>query len=51
MSLRNAINEMCTQCIYDKKSEGGKLQQIAACTAKHCPLFAVRPQPKGQSSD
>jgi hypothetical protein len=47
MSLRKAINEMCTQCIYDKASEGGKLQQVAACTAKSCPLFNVRPLPKG----
>lgn len=47
MSLRKAINEKCTECIYDKGSEGKKLQQIAACTAKACPLFNVRPLPKG----
>ncbi len=46
MSLRKSINEMCTQCIYDKYQEGGKLQQIAKCTATSCPLFKVRPRPK-----
>lgn len=48
MSLRKSINEKCIECIYDKGSDGGKLQQIAKCTAKHCPLFNVRPQPKGE---
>ncbi len=47
MSLRNAINEMCSQCIYDKQQEGGKLQQIAKCSSISCPLFNVRPLPKG----
>ena len=47
MSLRKAINEKCTDCIYDKKGVGGKLQQIAACTSKTCALYDVRPQPKG----
>jgi len=46
MSLRNAINKMCEHCIYDKGSTGGKLQQIAECTATKCPLFEVRPLPK-----
>jgi len=46
MSLRKAINEMCIHCIYDKGSDGGKLQQVAACTSWKCPLFAERPQPK-----
>ncbi|UTW04511.1 hypothetical protein KDX31_05760 [Amphritea atlantica] len=47
MSLRKAINEMCTQCIYDKHQEGGKLQQVAKCSSQSCPLFNVRPLPKG----
>lgn len=46
MSLRQAINDMCTQCIYDKSAAGGKLQQIEACTSTQCPLYAVRPVSK-----
>lgn len=46
MSLRKSINDMCAECIYDKHSKGGKLQQIAECTATSCPLFNVRPLPK-----
>lgn len=51
MSLRQAINEMCAQCIYDRHSEGGKLQQIAGCTAAKCPLYAVRPLPKCKTKE
>ena len=46
MSLRKAINEKCAECIYDKYSADGKLQQIEACTSMHCPLYEVRPLPK-----
>lgn len=45
MSLRKAINAKCTECIYDPiGGEGGKLQQIEACTSYACPLYPVRPR-------
>lgn len=43
MSLRNAINAKCRDCIYDPKSGlGGVRQQINACTCTQCPLYEVR---------
>lgn len=46
-SLRMAVNEFCARCIYDPDGgEGGKAQQIAACTAKNCPLWRFRPTPR-----
>ena len=46
-SLRASINAMCKNCIYEEGSGGGTWrQQVAACTAPKCPLFAVRPMPK-----
>jgi hypothetical protein len=46
MSLRKAINNKCKECIYCPNSGGGSWrQQVAACTAKSCPLFNVRPKP------
>ena len=46
LSLRSAINRFCAACIYDPAGDGGKAQQIAACTAKNCPLYSVRPTPR-----
>ncbi len=47
-SLRKAINNKCKECIYCNQGPGSWRQQVAACTAITCPLFAVRPMP-GQS--
>ena len=45
MSLRAAINAMCKACIYDPiGGRGTWRQQVEACTAPHCPLYAVRPK-------
>ena len=45
MSLRAAINAMCKSCIYDAVGGRGTWrQQVEACTAPHCPLYAVRPK-------
>lgn len=43
-SLRQAINDTCKQCIYDKSAAGTWLQQVTECTAEEtCPLWKVRP--------
>ena len=53
-SLRNAIDGMCKQCLYDERAKGGWRQQIEACTMPTCNLYNLRPLPrkrttKGQS--
>ncbi|TXH50733.1 MAG: hypothetical protein E6Q97_19815 [Desulfurellales bacterium] len=45
MSLRQAINKKCKDCIYDPKSGLGTWrQQVDGCTAVRCPLYPVRPR-------
>jgi hypothetical protein len=45
MSLRAAINAFCKACLYDPIGGTGTWrQQVEACTARHCPLFPVRPK-------
>jgi hypothetical protein len=41
-----AIAAKCRDCIYDPLSAGRWREQVAACTADHCALFAVRPVPR-----
>ena len=44
MSLRNAINAKCRDCIYDPKSGLGTWrQQVSLCTVYACPLWQFRP--------
>ena len=46
ISLRNAIDAKCKECIYDPYGCAGTWrQQVAACTSRNCPLFPVRPMP------
>lgn len=45
-SMRKAINAMCKDCSYDPMDKGGWRQQVAACTARSCPLFELRPVPR-----
>ena len=45
-SLRSSIDAKCRDCIYDSLEPGGWRQQVAACTCRDCPLFAVRPRPR-----
>ena len=46
MSLRNAINAHCRDCIYDPLSGGGTWrEQIAQCSVISCALWPVRPAP------
>jgi hypothetical protein len=44
-SLRKSINEYCKWCIYDPRGQGLGTwrEQTKDCTAKDCPLYAVRP--------
>ena len=51
MSLRAPINAFCRHCIYDAVGGRGTWrQQVEACTAKHCPLFPVRPKSSAESA-
>lgn len=43
MSLRNAVDSKCKECIYDEESEGTWLKQVRDCTSLSCPLYPVRP--------
>ena len=45
MSLRQAINEKCKDCIYDELAGGTWLKQVELCTCTDCPLYPVRPIP------
>jgi len=52
MSLRAAINAKCKECIYDPiGGTGNWRQQVGACTARSCPLWAVRPTSSGNQVD
>lgn len=46
LSLRNAIDDKCRECIYCPEEKGAWRQQVAACTVRRCPLFPVRPVPR-----
>jgi hypothetical protein len=43
ISLRNAINSKCRECIHDPLDKGSAAQQIACCMIHDCPLHPVRP--------
>jgi hypothetical protein len=45
--LRGKINAFCCHCIYDPYQTGSWLKQVEKCTSWHCPLYSVRPLPKG----
>ena len=49
-SLREAINGMCKECIYDAGAAGSAAVQIELCTAYECPLWYVRPVRTGERS-
>ena len=46
MSLRNAINQKCKDCIYDPEVEGGWIQQVSLCDLSDCSLWPYRPTPR-----
>jgi hypothetical protein len=43
MSLRNAINNKCRECIHDPLDKGSAAQQIACCMIHDCALHPARP--------
>lgn len=43
MGLRQCVNEMCKQCIYDTAVPGTWRDQVEKCGCENCPLFSVRP--------
>ena len=50
-SLRKAIDNYCTWCIFDPKDEGSRLIQIHNCKNTECPLYLVRPLSKSTKVD
>lgn len=48
VSLRNAIDENCRNCIYDDKAEGTWRQQVTLCSVTSCAIYPVRPVTKSQ---
>jgi len=50
MSLRQAVNAKCKECIYDPHSSGTWRKQIFECTSNNCPLYPFRPTPIDTSS-
>ena len=46
MSLRNAINQKCKDCIYDPEVEGGWKQLVSQCELTDCSLWEHRPKPR-----
>jgi hypothetical protein len=47
LSMRDAINAKCKDCIYDPVSRGTWREQVRECTSATCPLFPLRPLPIG----
>lgn len=43
VSRKTAIDAFCKQCIYDPSARGNWRQQVEACEATNCPLYAYRP--------
>jgi len=43
---RQAVNEMCKQCLYDPLAGLGTWrEQVGACPSRSCPLWEIRPLP------
>jgi hypothetical protein len=47
MSLRNAINGKCRECIHDPAAPGTWREKVAQCTVTRCALWPIRPAPSG----
>ena len=51
MSLRQAVDAKCKECIYDPNSgKGTWRKQVEDCTSRSCPLFHERPVQVGNSA-
>ncbi len=47
LSMRDAINAKCRECIHDPLARGTWREQVQECTSAQCPLFPLRPLPIG----
>ena len=47
MTRGQAINAKCRQCTYDACQPGTWREQVAQCSVIACPLWPLRPAPKG----
>lgn len=45
---KEAINEMCKECIYDPYQKGTWREQVRDCRSTGCPLHPFRPTPYKQ---
>lgn len=52
LSMRQAINAKCKECIYDPLAGlGAWRQQVEACASVNCPLHPVRPTSTASRDD
>lgn len=49
MSLREAINRKCRECIYDQNDAGTWRKQVENCTSYQCGLYDHRPKPHNKA--
>jgi hypothetical protein len=47
------VHAKCVECIFDERAAGYGTwrQQVEACTATACPLWAIRPMPTEKDED
>ena len=50
MGRKQAIEQFCKECIFDRKQGESWRKQVAKCTSRGCPLYAFRPLPYPQKS-
>lgn len=51
MSMRQAINSKCKDCIYDEHDIGTWRQQVQRCSEVDCGLYPYRPITKPRKLD
>jgi hypothetical protein len=42
LTVRQAINKNCKECIYDPQDKGTWIEQVEACTITICPFYEHR---------
>lgn len=47
---KSRVIAKCIECIVDHTASGTWRQQIESCSARHCPLYDVRPRVTTQSA-
>lgn len=53
LSMRQAINAKCKECLYDPLWAGGGTwrQQVEACSSPDCPLYELRPRSSNKNTE